>query len=308
MVKSTKRPNNKGKTGKTSAKQPGAKRLVIGAPNSNLRKWITLLGDPCNAELAAPCYGGSGTGYYIRQSQVLTPPATAQDYLLEFTPASNNDTMFRYGWTDTPGSPFNNAGWIPLYGLMSNNMVARKRCIAACIQVQYKGSELNRSGLVSAICIPGSELVGGEVITGNSSDWSTTMSHNCRVGEGYEYLWVPGEGDQEWLANTYGDPKAANPTLGNSLQILLRNIPPGTVELRCTSCWEWLPAQEGQEKAWCSAPAKAPPSVPFQTAMASIGDMAKFMVRRVGERAVPLLASMATQAIRNVPPALMYLA
>jgi hypothetical protein len=300
--KAAKGQQAKAKKGKV--KQP-RQRAYVGqsAATVALRKWISLLGDPCNADLTAPCYGGSGTGYYTRQVQTITPPADAVDYLLEFNPTATNDQVFTYGYSATAGGSLGTVGATAIFGLVTSSAVQRRRCIAACMQVQYKGSELNRSGLVSSICVPGRELVYLEAIAGNASDWSNSMNHHSRVGEHFEYLWIPGEGDQEFLANTYGDTKSLNSTLGNSLQLLLRNIPPGTVEVRVITCWEWQPTQEGTSLPWSAAPVKAPPAVPFQTALASIGDLAKFAVKKIGENA-PMVASVATRALRTVPPAL----
>lgn len=277
------------------------------ALDNTASKWLRLLSDPCGADLASPCYGGSGSGYFARQVQTFLPPANAVDYLYEFTPTSFNNTMFRYGYSSTPGGALGTATIMPLYGLVSGTSVGRRRCIAACVKVQYLGTELERSGLVSSIVLPGAELIGDEVIAGAATDWSNSMNHTCRLGEPYEYRWAPGEGDQEWLANTYGDTKGTNSTLGNSLQILLRGIPPGKVELHLTTCWEWVPAQEGAGIPWAPGAARAPPPVPFQTVMSAMGDLAKWTARNMAVAGSNLISSTATAALRASTPALMLL-
>lgn len=270
-------------------------------------KWLRLLADPCGADLTSPCYGGSGSGYFARQVQTLVPPANAVDYMFEFTPSGDNLTIFRYGYSTTPGGALGTATTMPLYGLVSGLSVGRRRCIAACVKVQYLGTELERSGLVSSVVLPGAELIGGETITGASTDWSNSMNHTCRLGEPYEYRWAPGEGDQEWLANTFGDTKGTNSTLGNSLQILLRGIPPGKVELHLTSCWEWVPAQEGAGIPWAPGAARAPPPVPFQTVMSVMGDLAKWTARNMAVAGSNMISTTATAALRAATPALMLL-
>lgn len=270
-------------------------------------KWLRLLSDPCGADLTSPCYGGSGTGYFARQVQTFAPPANAVDYLFEFTPTGTNLDMFRWGYSSTAGGSLGTAQALPLFGLVSSTAVGRRRCIAACIKVQYLGTELERSGLVSSIVLPGAEIVSAETIQGVATDWSNSMNHTCRLGEPYEYRWAPGEGDQEWIVNSYGDSKYLNLTLGNSLQILLRGIPPGKVELHATTCWEWVPAQEGGGLPWAPGAARAPPPVPFQTVMSAMGDLAKWTARNIATAGSNMISTSATAALRSATPALMLL-
>lgn len=267
-------------------------------------KWLRLLSDPCGADLTSPCYGGSGTGYFARQVQVFEPPANAVDFLFEFTPTNDNQSMMRWGYSSTPGGSLGTAGVWPLYGLVSSTAVGRRRCIAACVKVQYLGTELERSGLVSSIVIPGAELVPAETIEGTASDWSSTMNHTCRIGEPYEYRWAPGEADQEFVRNSYLDTKQHGYALGNSLQVLLRRIPAAKVELHLTTCWEWMPNQEGGGNPWAPGPARAPPPVPFQTVMSTMGDLAKWTARNLSGAGANLLSTTATAALRAATPAL----
>lgn len=282
-------------------------QVAIGRPflDPTAIKWLRLLGDPCGADLTSPCYGGSGTGYFARQVQTYAPPSNAVDYLFEFTPSYNNLEIARFGYSTTPGGALGTATALPLFGLVSSTAVGRRRCIAACVRVQYLGTELERSGLVSSVCLPGAELLTSEVITGAATDWSNSMNHCNRLGESFEYRWAPGEGDQEWLANSYGDLKVTNPTIGNSLQVLLRSVPEGTVELHLTTCWEWVPAQEGGGLPWAPGAARAPPPVPFQTAMSAMGDLGKWTARNLALGASNLLSTAATAALRIPTPALM---
>lgn len=320
MVKSSKKSNGpRGNNGGGGARQP---RRAARSPRQNQKKnalnvgayrplidqaaakWLRLLSDPCGADLTSPCYGGSGSGYFARQVQTFLPPANAVDYLFEFTPTVGNNAMYRFGYSDLPGGTLGNAGILPLFGLVSTAAVGRRRCIAACIKVQYLGSELERSGLVSSVCVPGYELVGDEAIQGTATDWSNSMNHCSRLGEAYEFRWAPGEGDQEWLANTYGDNKGTNPTVGNSLQVLLRGVPKGKVELHVTTCWEWVPSQEGTGVPWAPGAARAPPSVPFQSVMSVMGDLGKWTARNLAIGGSNLLSTAATAALRIPTPAL----
>lgn len=262
-------------------------------------KWLRLLGDPCGADLTSPCYGGSGSGYFVRQVRSIAPPSNAVDYLFEFTPTAVSSDIFRFGYSTTAGGSLGTAGAIGIGGLITTDACGRRRCIAACIKVQYLGSELNRSGLVGSVCLPGAELTTSEAINGVSGDWSNSMNSTNRLGSAFEYRWAPGEGDQEWLANSYGDVRYVNATLGNSLQILLRGIPAGSVELQVTTCWEWTPSQEGGAIPWASGAAKAPPSVPFQTVMSAMGDLGRWTAKNVGAGASYMLSTAATTALRH---------
>lgn len=254
------------------------------------RKWISLMADPCNAPLVEPCYGGTGTGYLSRVRDYIYPNASAVDFLIEFTPNSPSTETFRSGWAATSGGSLGTAAAQGIGGLMGNvNVVGRKRCVAACMKVIYTGPELDRKGLVAGTLDSGSTLLVAEAIAGSAAQWLVGMPHTARMGsEKHEFLWVPGDGDQNFRVTQGGEEYLTNEANGSSLQIVVSGAPAGTFIVECTSCWEWQPNEES------SAPAgivgmKGPASAfPMSAILHSIGDIGKFVL----SRAAPLASTM----------------
>lgn len=247
------------------------------------RKWISLLADPCNAPLVEPCYGGTGTGYLSRVRDYVYPNASAVDFLLEFTPFFDSNSTFRSGWSATSGGALGTAGAQALGGLMGNiNVVGRKRCVAACVKVIYTGAELERKGLVAGTLDSGITLFTAETINGNAPQWLVGMPHTARMGsEKHEFLWVPGDGDQNFrICNSTGEEVTTNENNGSSLQIVISGAPAGSFILECTSCWEWQPNEESNAPAGIVGMKGPASAFPLSAILHSIGDIGKFVLSR----------------------------
>jgi len=172
------------------------------------------------------------------------------------------------------------------------DVVGRKRCVAACVKVIYTGAELDRKGLVAGTLDSGYTLIGGEAIGGTAPVWLVGMPHTARMGsEKHEFLWVPGDSDQNFRVTQGGEELTTNENSGNSLQIVVSGAPPGSFILECTSCWEWQPSEEPgiNQKPSGIVGMKGPPSAfPLSAILHSIGDIGKFVI----SRAVPLASTM----------------
>lgn len=142
-----KKPAATTKARKARAVRPGLRMDGAAA------KYAALLADPCNGDLVSGPFG-DGTGgmvcrfekeYVINNSPTDTACAFIfhpYSGLVAWTNALANDTdpytlSIPTGSASHPGQTFLsvNAGWV--------------RCIAACVQVYYPGSELSRAGVVS---------------------------------------------------------------------------------------------------------------------------------------------------------------
>jgi hypothetical protein len=192
MAKTKARPT------KSASKKKQA--LVARVPKSIVRldeaalKWRKLLEDPCGADLAPPCYAGTGTGYLVRYRTLVNLPPTAVDFLWEFVPSEGPSTCLHNTWSATAGGSLGTAGTSSIGGILDNRLiVGRARCVAACVKVVYLGTELNRSGTVGFTCDSGASLLGGEAVIGNATEWMAGMPHTERIGSREaEYRWVPG--------------------------------------------------------------------------------------------------------------------
>lgn len=281
------------------------------APDA-LQKWYALLRDPCNATLTAPPYGGSGSGLYIRQVQNITfnNYATATDMVLEFSPSGQDalgtfspTSVLRYAYTAGPtGSSLGTAAGIALNGLVGNQAVCvQKRCLAACLRFQYTGTELERKGLIGAVLSPNACLGVGETVDGSAADHMTVMPNVGRVGEVHEYKWCPSEEDQ-WFVASSGSTEpgqSVNRVSGNTLRVGVRNIQPGTLTIQLVACWEWVPVTESASGTpWASDQVRGPAiSIPFQTALAGVGDLGKFVASKAADFS-PMLKTAATAGLR----------
>jgi hypothetical protein len=137
--------------------------------------WARLLNDPCSAPLCHPVYAGADGGIVTRFETYYDVGTGATDTagIYSFTP----NAIGVQGGLGTSVSFFNaaNAGAVtalanptsssqPGYDFLVANATA-VRCVAACIQVFYNGTEANRSGVVAY-----GNLSGGTALVGTSTN------------------------------------------------------------------------------------------------------------------------------------------
>jgi len=171
--------------------------------------WARLLNDPCGAPLAHPCFVGSDGGILTRFEGYYDVGTGATDTcgIFSFTPnAIGNITATGLGpaiatySASNPGTPaalLNAAsGSQPGYAFLSQNATA-VRCVSACIQIFYAGTELNRSGIISYGNVSGGTFQVGSSINVNNS--SNVLEHFTRVpNDVIEIKWRPTSADQLW--------------------------------------------------------------------------------------------------------------
>lgn len=242
-------------------------------------KWRKLLEDPCGADLAPPCYAGTGTGYLVRYRTLINLPPTAVDFLWEFTPSDGPSICLHSSWSATPGGALGTAGITTIGGILDNiAIVGRTRCVAACVKAVYLGSELNRSGTIGYTCDSGATLTSAETITGNAVEWMAGMPHTERIGaSNNEYRWVPGPGDEFFRVAPGAEESSTAEFNGNSLQVVINNAPAGTVQLQLVSVWEWQPAEEVAGYSRLVVSNRGPPSgSTMNEVLRSLGDLGEF--------------------------------
>lgn len=177
--------------------------------DSGAAAWARLLADPCAAPLTYPCYPtGTGGSVLMRfESDFLfATGATEVAGIFGFCPGSlggfsnatplTSDilgTVLTLQSTSIPGFTFINAN--------TNSY----RPVAACMQVMYPGTELNRSGVVGVGICSGDVLLrnvntvgGGSNINTNASEVRTMCQHVERMPTTVvEIKWFPGTADEE---------------------------------------------------------------------------------------------------------------
>lgn len=125
-------------------------------------RYAKLLADPCNAELTPSVFAGANGALLARfeYDQIFNNGATDIGSAGYFCPgaicqsAVNNAVGFGGPWSsDTiPGALVNATPAIQPGNAFLNANASGVRAIAACIQVNYMGSELDRSGVIAVGC------------------------------------------------------------------------------------------------------------------------------------------------------------
>lgn len=246
-AQSTKKKNNTGNESK--AKKGMTRAARVGHQlDAGAKAWLKLLSDPCGADLAHPCYGGTTSGYLTRMRYTYTVPATAVDFIAEWNPSELTSSFVRYCWATSVGGSLGNASNIPggvPAPFLTNSVVGRYRPVAGCLKVHYTGAELDRKGSVGLNLSFGETLVDGEGIGSSAPAMLAPMATVARLGSvAHEIRWLPGLSDGEFSSSASGDDKSWSQEGGGSIQVVITGMPAGTAMLEFISVYEWQPAEE----------------------------------------------------------------
>lgn len=208
------------KTAKRSRKgKPATAKAVVVAPAKRVVQgptldraaieWAALLRDPCNAKLVAPCYPvGTGASVLMRfeNDQIIANGATEVASFGALIPGAA--LAFQNAGpltTDLLGAVFGvQTSMAPGFAFLNTN-VTSARAVAACVQITYPGTELNRSGIVGIGVIPAEAIV-NNIATGSGGGNITTSAAQVRIMTQHvermpatvvEVKWFPGEKDAE---------------------------------------------------------------------------------------------------------------
>lgn len=230
---------------KTKAKARNAAPRV---PTSGLRlsdagiRYAKLLADPCTADLVNGPFGDGFGGMVSRfeREYVINNSSTDVASWVAFTPALG--TVFI---NSTPITDENNAistaalpaASCPGYSFLQPN-ASHIRPLAACLQVYWPGSELNRQGVVS-LGRHASEVVNDAATVASlrmQANYLMRMPPNCA-----EILWRPTEADlrgQEWQPTT----SVTQVPGATSLVATATGIPSSVgIRVRIVVVYEWMP-------------------------------------------------------------------
>lgn len=260
---------------KAQAKKPQAKAVAM-RPATRARvsrpmitmdraavEWAQLMKDPCNARLTFPCYPSSSGGTVLIRFEadaILASGATETALTLVYVPGAfsmfNNVTALT---SDNLGTVLQNVPAslpFPGYSYLNNNANAF-RCVAACAQVSYPGTELNRSGILgmgvadSAVLATNMQTAdGGGNININAGQLRTLCQHVERMPASVtEVRWFPGEDDAKVYSPGSNHLSRANECEGRNAIIISASGFPGStgVRVRCVAIYEVsLGAGQGQ--------------------------------------------------------------
>lgn len=255
--------------------------------------YARLLVNPCTAPLVHPV-GFGGTGGFLTRVEtdfILGNGATQTAGYLRWAPGAlctgGSDPGLVFGVTTddvTSVAATTFAAGCPGYTYLTANSRAN-RCVAACAQIYWPGTELNRSGIVSGTVVPLEAIAVGS---------SFTVA-NIRAGSGYtqrmptecmEIKWSPSTSDALY-ENTGA--ASASVTGHNAIVISWAGIPVSTgVRVRLVSVYEWLPTMTNGFVA--SAEASTNDSV------MSISTLLNRLRERLGEWRYPAEGGPAMQA------------
>lgn len=207
-------------------------------------RYAQLLADPCNGPLVSGPFGDGSSGMVSRFERdiVINNSATDVGASLVFIPGlanvqvtsapiTSDSAVITYSQltvTDIPGRGFldTNAGQF--------------RCLAACMQVYWPGSELNRQGIVSLGQFPADVVTDAVVST---SDLRSASTYVERMPEGMvELIWRPTAYETTWQRSGNVADTASDFDKYTALALSASGIPVSTgVRVRMVAVYEWIP-------------------------------------------------------------------
>lgn len=214
-------------------------------------EYARLLADPCNAPLAHPLYVGADGGIVARfeTDLVVFVSGTTTAAAFVWTPGGIGTTGTVASNLSQFESPLSSsgataAGLVPAtnpgFNFLSANASAA-RCVAACLQVYWPGSEQNRAGYITYGKCPGSSVIIGTA--GYTADGVGTIFQTSQrmPVDRIDVVWKPMDGDQQWT-----NPSANTPTIEltrkGAVGFVVKGIPSGTgVRVRMVAVYEYMP-------------------------------------------------------------------
>lgn len=206
--------------------------------------YARLLTDPCRAALAHPVYPGASGGYLTRFSQYFTYNTGASDTTgyIHFTPgaiSADNTDLIVYSGAGAALAATAQGALLGGRSFLSGNASA-VRCVAACVNVVYSGSEVDRSGRIHYGLTNGSLVDAGQTVA--PGDVFASMENMMRTPTNIiEVAWKPNDWDSNFVDPTASmsalhKDKASSITIG---WVGLKASVPMT--FRITAVYEWQP-------------------------------------------------------------------
>lgn len=237
--KPAKKAQNSPKSGMVR-RVPVMRRLALDAP---ALAYARLLADPCGAPLTHPIYAGSEGGILVKAESVITLGTGASDncLLAHWTPgavgSNNTDLLIEASGSVNFAPPVSSQG--PGNAFLKANATGA-RCIAACMQITYLGTELNRAGAYAVGRTQGSLIDPTTAVTVGAIE--PTLEHFTRTPDStIELRWVPANMDQ-----SFTDPNVSTPTQERDRKSAITFVASGLtngsgVRIRLVAIYEYQP-------------------------------------------------------------------
>lgn len=237
----------------------GASREIVKASTPVLdtaaARYAKLIADPCNAPLTTTIWPGSTGSFVGRFEQDFITGAGLNSIggCVVYCPGVNQ--VWIEGATvtaDTNGfvlAPQAIVAYSPGGAFLIPPNVGSFRPVAACMQVMFVGTELNRSGVVSCGVIRSETILNNISTGGGGGNVNTTLAqlrtlsqHTERTPqEMCEITWRPGPGDMESYSTVVSSLVAVDGR--SSLLATFSGLPITTgVRVRIVTVFEWTPA------------------------------------------------------------------
>lgn len=241
-VRNTRITSKQQRKAKQPRRTPAVRMPTAASLDAHATAFAKLLVNPCAAPLAHPVYAGSDAGILVRTESAFSAfNGAGQDGgAIHWVPgAVSSDSGNLLGGYN--GSTFAPATFVPGLTYLKAQASA-VRCVAACMQITFLGSELNRSGVVAI-----GRSSGDLVEVGNSTDAAAlepSLEHYTRTPDKtIELTWVPAMDDQSFLNPNYNF--TSDMANGRSaLTFCAYGLPAGTgLRVRLVAVYEYKPLQ-----------------------------------------------------------------
>lgn len=205
--------------------------------------YARLLSDPCEGPLVTGPFGDGSGGIVTRfeWDAVINTSTGETGAYYAFSPAQ------AYGFLtptvlvsdSTAFTAVANTAYSPAYSFMLGN-ASQYRCLSACLQITYPGTEFSRAGVVSLGQFP-QAVAGGATTTSKIRAASRYVERTPQHAA--EIIWRPNNYDLEWSAPAISDAPTASKG-----SCLIATLAGGSVttglRVRVVCVYEWLPTAQ----------------------------------------------------------------
>nr|WPR18305.1 MAG: hypothetical protein [Chemarfal virus 165] len=209
-------------------------------------KYIQLLKDPCSAPLAwsVSPLSGSFISRYAAEYVYTNSSGVARDFAFQLAPGdwmgASAQAGFLTGENATVGDPLTFTGRMLPGRATLAGYASSAKLIAACVDVRWGGTELNRAGIV------GKYTSGGKLVEFGDTPYATDLLANC-----FKVERMPDHGlTLRWRPNAHGDQQTQDPgvfialkgTDKSSFGIVIPSLAAAqSISYRVTTVYEWTP-------------------------------------------------------------------
>lgn len=257
MVKKNVKKNNKRMPQPKKMKAQGNPSKVNGrAQRENeyraavLRMWS----DPCAATPIRPPYAGMDSGYLVRTVDEITlgigtaaaSSSIFTDAVIQWTPSNYGTGTGYVSGINATGLNFTTTQNAGPGNFVGSNVVRDFRPVASCLQFVPSGPIATRSGTVSVLYSPNTEVLPATAYAASNITSICQVSHQNSTSP-VEVNWLPTLSDERFTTVSEG-----NLTGRGTVLMVLRNVDatagnagaPWTINgfFRVTTIWEWTPA------------------------------------------------------------------